>query len=107
VRKKRFDNYSEAEWDIIELEATAEQLKAVTDFWELTRGQSYDWVGMVLSHILPFRIKRIDKWYCSEWVAYALGVSGIIDWRKMRLYSCGRLPPSFLYNVIACHKQGA
>jgi hypothetical protein len=88
------------EWDFINLHATREQVDAVLSFYNKTAGQPYDWVGMILSHVTPFRIKRNDKWYCSEWVAYALEVSGIINGKYTELYRRNRLPPNVLYDIV-------
>ena len=79
VRRDTSNSNKLYEWDFVDLTVTKEQVESILDFYDLTRNQSYDWVGMILSHITPFRIKHINKWYCSEWVAYALGLSGIID----------------------------
>ena len=55
---------------------------------------------MVLSHVLPFKIRHINKWYCSEWVAYALSLSGVVDWSVLALYKTNKLPPGKLYNIL-------
>jgi hypothetical protein len=100
VRNNTLNNQDLHEWDFIELRVTEDQVEAILDFYDLTRDQSYDWIGMTLSHILPFRVKHINKWYCSEWVAYALGLSGVVDWKSLRLYNRNQLPPSDLYSIL-------
>jgi len=100
VRNNMLEDQLLHEWDFINLRATAEQVEAIQDFYDLTCDQSYDWIGMTLSHILPFRVKHINKWYCSEWVAYALGLSSIVDWKSLRLYNRSQLPPSDLYSIL-------
>jgi len=88
------------EWDFISLHATKEQVDVALGFYNKTAGQPYDWLGMILSHVTPFRIKRNDKWYCSEWVAYALEVSGIINGKYTALYNRNRIPPNVLYDMV-------
>ena len=100
VRKNVVNIYNESDWDFIELPVTEKQVESISEFYDLTRNQSYDWIGMTLSHVIPFRIKQINKWYCSEWVAYALGLSGIIDWKALKLYNRNQLPPNLLYDII-------
>jgi hypothetical protein len=105
VRKNTLNNNNEYEWDSIEFEITRGQLDSINDFYELTNNQSYDWVGMILSHTLPFQVKRINKWYCSEWVAYALALSGVIDWKSLKLYNRANIPPNILYNILTKERQ--
>ena len=94
------DSYKRNEWDFINLSVTREQVEAILDFYDKTKGQGYDWVGMVLSHVTPFKIKKTNKWYCSEWVAYALDVSGIISGLSTELYRRNKMPPNVLYNIV-------
>ena len=100
VRLRGAMHYSEDDWDFIEFEITSEQRNSIRDFYLETANEHYDWVGMILSHILPYKVRHANKWYCSEWVAYALGVSGVIEWREMPLYKMNKLPPSELYRIL-------
>ena len=50
--------YNPLEWDFIEIEVTKEQHDIIEQFYDLTRGCGYDWIGMILSQFLPFRIKQ-------------------------------------------------
>jgi len=88
------------EWDFISFEATEEELRNIQRFYELTKGDRYDWVGLVLSQILPYHIKRRGKWYCSEWIAYALRISGILKWDRIRIYDQSDLSPQKLYEMV-------
>ena len=56
-----------------------EQLETIQRFYEDTKGDGYDWPGMILSKFTPFFIKRTGRWYCSEWIAYALRLAGAVD----------------------------
>jgi hypothetical protein len=88
------------EWDYVDLQITAQQYKLIIDFYEETSGCGYDWVGMILSHFLPCKIKHRNRWYCSEWISYALRISGIIDWRVIKIYDRKDLSPGTLYDII-------
>ena len=55
---------------------------------------------MILSQLLPYHIKRKNKWYCSEWIAYALRISCVIDWRTIKIYDRCDLSPAMPYNLL-------
>jgi hypothetical protein len=97
-RKKIIIDYSE--WDFIDIDVNEEQLGIIMEFFEDTKGQGYDWVGMLLSQFLPCKIKHKKRWYCSEWIAYALRISCVIDWRKIKIYDRKDLSPAILYNLV-------
>ena len=98
VRKNIVNTYNENHWDFIEIFATKEQVEKIVEFYNKTNGMDYDWVGMVLSHISPFRIKHTEKWYCSEWVIYALEYAGLLGGE---LYDKNKLPPEFVYKLLS------
>ena len=89
-----------SEWDFIEIEVTPEQRNVILAFFEETEGQGYDWVGMLLSQFLPCKIKHRERWYCSEWIAYALRIACVFDWRKMKMYDRQDLSPVALHDLI-------
>ena len=60
---------------------------------------------MIFSQLLPFHIKRKNKWYCSEWIAYALRIAGVIDWRVIKIYDQSDLSPKKLYEIITIQKE--
>tara|TARA_R110000787_G_scaffold268258_6_gene374731 strand:- start:1228 stop:1701 length:474 start_codon:yes stop_codon:yes gene_type:complete len=92
--------YNKANWDFIEIPVTQQQVDVIIEFYNATKGCEYDWVGMFLSQFLPYHIKRKGKWYCSEWIAYALRISCVIDWRLIKIYDRADLSPSMLYRII-------
>ena len=92
--------YDYSKWDFIEIEITPEQLDVIMDFYEDTRGDGYDWTGMLLSQFSPCRIKHRKRWYCSEWIAYALRIACVFDWRTIRIYDRKDLSPAVLYNLV-------
>ena len=100
VRRKGSDDLDFNEWDFIKIPVTEEQVDAIKKFIDSTRGQGYDWIGMLASHVTPFKVRFPNKWYCSEWVAYALSVAKIITWRQAKLYNFARIPPGKLYNLL-------
>lgn len=63
-------------WDIVDLpEALDEQ--AALAFLNAQIGKRYDWLGIVLSQVLP--LNRHDKgaWFCSELCYRALQIAGL------------------------------
>jgi len=88
------------QWDIIELQVNSEQYQTILEFYEETAGCGYDWIGMLCSQFLPFRIKAKNRWYCSEWIAYALRIACIIDWKIIKIYDRKDLSPGVLYNIV-------
>ena len=97
VRKIDFDEQENLkDYDIICVPATEEQINTIENFFADTQGDGYDWPGMILSKFTPFFIKRIGRWYCSEWIAYALRLAGAVD----NLYHYSDLTPQRLYEVL-------
>ena len=97
-RKKLMTKYTD--WDFITIDVTQEQVDIIMEFFDDTEGHGYDWVGMLLSQFLPCKIKHKKRWYCSEWIAYALRISCVIDWRKIKIYDRKDLSPAILYNLV-------
>ena len=77
LHRQPFPDHNENEWDFICVPVSPSQLSTIEKFYEQTKGQQYDWVGMLASQLVPFHIKHKDRWYCSEWIAYALRLAGI------------------------------
>lgn len=97
VRKINFNKLENTEdYDLICVPVTQEQLETIERFYEDTKGDGYDWPGMILSKFTPFFIKRVGRWYCSEWIAYALRLAGAVD----NLYHYPDLTPQRLYEVL-------
>ncbi len=95
IRRKLFDDVEE-DYDMICVPISDEQLETIERFYEDTEGDGYDWPGMILSKFTPFFIKRTGRWYCSEWIAYALRLAGAVD----DLYHYSDLTPQRLYEVL-------
>lgn len=98
IKKEKWDPKN---WDFITLAVTEQQLDTIKEFFERTKGCKYDWWGMILSHLMPFKIKRKGRWYCSEWIAHALRVSRVIDWRVARIFERAKISPAILYDIVS------
>jgi len=92
-------------WHFVEIEITPEQRNVILDFYKETEGCKYDWIGMLLSQFVPFHVKRRGKWYCSEWIAYALRIAGVIDWKTIKLYDRCDLSPGVLFSIVHITKE--
>ena len=97
ITKEKWDPKN---WDFVEITVTPDQVNTIKEFFERTKGCKYDWWGMILSHLVPFKVKQRGKWYCSEWIAHALRVSRVIDWKKARIFERAKISPSTLYEII-------
>ena len=95
VRRTKLDE-PEEDYDMVCIPIDAEQLATVERFYEHTAGEGYDWVGMILSKFMPFHIKMLRRWYCSEWIAYALRLICVVD----NLYAYADLTPQRLHNLL-------
>jgi len=100
-------DYDESKWDFIELPLSwrepvrGYQKDQLNKFVKETIGNKYDWSGMLLSHLSPFKIRRAGRWYCSEWIAHALLYSRIIMWDEMKMYNIPDMSPGKLFNLLS------
>jgi len=92
-------------WDFVNLKVTQEQLDIIIDFFKDTEGHGYDWIGMLLSQFLPCKIKHRKRWYCSEWIAYALRIACVIDWRTIKAYDRKDLSPMALFDLVTADEK--
>ena len=97
ARRKNITNLDE--WDFIEFDISEEQNDTIMQFYEETKGNRYDWFGMVASQFIPFVVKQKGHWYCSEWIAYALRIAGVFDWKAIKIYDQHDLSPGTLYRI--------
>ena len=97
---RQVSNYDPNNWDFYEININQEQHNLIIDFYNLTKDSKYDWVGMLLSQCLPFRIKEKNKWYCSEWILHALRISNIIDWKVIKIFDQADLSPAKLHDIL-------
>ena len=101
-RKKLIIDYGE--WDFLSISVTQEQVDIIMEFFEDTEGHRYDWIGMLLSQFLPCKIKHKKRWYCSEWITYALRIACVFDWRLIKIYDKKDLSPAVLHSIITNNK---
>jgi len=90
VRMKRI-NYDPAKWDFIELPASLEA--QARHFYAQTKGMKYDLIGQLRFAVAPYKGVR-SRYWCSEWVAAALGMAD--PWRY---------GPNGLYAAIKAHER--
>ena len=95
IRREKFLE-DEEEWDFVCVPVTPSQLRKIEVFYIHTAGEGYDWVGMIVSKFTPFHVKMLHRWYCSEWIAYALRLICVVD----NLYAYADLTPQRLYNLL-------
>jgi len=79
------------------------QFNQLNKFIHKTLGSRYDWLGVIVSNLTPFLVKKRDKWYCSEWIAHALVNSRIVMWDDMHLYDTPEMSPGKLYELLLKH----
>ena len=97
---------STKDWDFIDLQFSHREAVRLYQnvqlyrFIEETQFSKYDWIGMLLSQCGPFIVKNRTKWYCSEWIAYALLHSRILTWDEVKIYSTPDMSPNKLYNLV-------
>ena len=100
VRRQKLDEPA-SDYDVVCVPVSAEQLNTIEKFYKDTEGDGYDWPGMILSKFTPFFIKRTGRWYCSEWIAYALRLAGAVD----TLYHHSDLTPQRLYELLKKYSE--
>lgn len=93
-------SYEPDDWDFLEFGVSDVQHHAMKEFIAEITGDGYDWLGMLLSQVLPFIIKSRNKWYCSSFIAHCLVSSGLIKPRRLGIYGISDLSPGRLYNIL-------
>lgn len=81
--RKRVINRSSDHWDFIEVYVDSD---TVNKLYQRTKGASYDWEGIFLSQFFPLNKQDNKKWFCSEWVAEALGLVNSNDYSPGDLF---------------------
>jgi len=103
VESREKKEYDENLWDFIDFFISEKEYFEIEDFYEETKGSKYDWVGMIMSQLLPSGLKltNVKKWYCSEWIAHALSAADVIPWKKFKLYEKKDISPGALYKIVS------
>jgi|TARA_R100000406_G_scaffold6818_2_gene4447 hypothetical protein len=100
IRKKLFFEEEPLEdYDMVCIPVNQAQVETIETFFKDTKGDGYDWPGMLISKLTPFFVKRTGRWYCSEWIAYALRLAGAVE----HLYHYNDLTPQRLYEILQSH----
>lgn len=69
--RSKYINFSDANWDFLDVPPHLEA--AAVEFFRKTEGMPYDLIGQFRFILNPYR-GSADKYWCSEWVAEALGM---------------------------------
>lgn len=107
VTPRLIHEYDEEKWDFIEVPLSWRgpvreyQKRQLEKFVKETHGNKYDWTGMLLSNLGPFKIRRKNRWYCSEWIAHALLYSRIVMWDEIRVYNIPDMSPGRLHKFLS------
>lgn len=90
VRHKVMNLDDEKTWCVIDLPwLNQADVAKIIQFYEKTQGAKYDWLGVAVGQLLAAKIHRKQQYFCSEWIAEALGFDD--PWR----YS-----PQTLFNTV-------
>ena len=100
VAKRIKTDFDLENWDFVSIDITEKQHNSLISFYNQTEGSNYDWIGMLLSQLTPFKIKSKHKWYCSEWITHALVLCGILSWQNVKIYDKINMRPSDLYQIV-------
>jgi len=91
VRVRQISGRS-GKWDFTDIPMSKKNMDILEIFLKSQVGKGYDRLGIALSQILPLQIDDPKKWFCSELVAEALMIMGVLDRRKhASWYSPARL----------------
>lgn len=82
---KRHINYDPDKWRLIDVDIDLDRLEKI---YNETKGAKYDFLGILLSEIIPLDIHNQNRWYCSEWCSYVLDLENT------------RMSPQKLYEEI-------
>ena len=108
VRAKSIDyNKNSSKWDIYQITGLNNNAdERILEFFNRTDGMKYDYLGVVLSHFLPFfNIHNRSEYFCSEWCAEALDLATGIRRLKHKgvpliKYGYNRFNPNSLLKLI-------
>ena len=88
------------DWELVNISIEKEEEERLMEFISRTMGNKYDWIGMLLSNLIPFKVKQKNKWYCSEWVLEALVYAQILSTREVSPYSYRGVSPGELFVLL-------
>lgn len=82
VRKKMMAP-KQGHWEIVNVEIDQDYLQ---QFFFITQGRKYDWLGIFLSQFMPLNIHDDRRYFCSEWVATVLQIPNANRYSPEDLY---------------------
>lgn len=88
VRKYHKPYLNPVIWDEVEIDDID-----VDSFYEQTKDDRYDWVGIVFKEVFGINLHMKRGWYCSEWCAKAMGISPSL------------VSPEGLFSIVNKRKQ--
>ncbi|MBS0474700.1 MAG: hypothetical protein JSR28_06075 [Proteobacteria bacterium] len=77
VRRKRIDISGE-HWTVVPLLHV--NPLAVSQLYASTKGAGYGWLDLLAQQVLRTPFEDRNRWFCSEWVASALGLARPETW---------------------------
>lgn len=94
--------HSKRGYAFYQMEVTRDQYDRFFGFLDGALGAGFNWYGMHLNFIFPFRLAPIDgggeSYFCSELVAHALIAAGLADGDKLRPCTCS---PDDIFELVA------
>lgn len=75
VRRKHID-LTKPHWTVIDIDADPAKVLAL---FERTAGEPYGWLDLITQQVLRLPVSDAG-WFCSEWVAEALGLTDAHIW---------------------------
>ncbi len=72
-------DYAPELWDTITVQADT---RTAMDWLSARVGCRYDWSGILLSELLPFKRQANSRWYCSELACALMQAAGVMAKRR-------------------------
>lgn len=83
-------------WEYIDIDLSSTDIENIRNFFNEQEGKKYDYIGIILSQVLPLGIDNKNKWFCSEICSRALqNIGKVPKNKKSNWYNPGRL-----YNAL-------
>lgn len=78
-------------WDFIHLQISEEEEQLILEFCISENDCKYDWVGIILTQVIPLSRQSRTKWFCSEICTAALQKIGFFTDKKPHQIDPGEL----------------
>jgi len=83
-------------WTFVQVVCTPEQEEVLKNRFRSEYGKKYDWLGIVLTQIVPLSVDAPNRWFCSEICAQALIDAGLLHTEL----DANEYDPGELYSVV-------